>query len=113
MQMTITRSKFESLVEPILQRLKDPCLKALEDAKLSAGDITEVLLVGGSTRIPKVQEIVKEIFGKEPNKSINPDEVVALGAAIQGAVLAGDAGARGSARRARSACSPWAAGRRR
>jgi len=92
MQITITRSKFESLVEPILERLKDPCYKALDDAKLKASDIAEVLLVGGSTRIPKVQQIVKEIFGKEPNKSINPDEVVALGAAIQGAVLAGDAG---------------------
>ncbi len=92
LQITITRSKFESLVEPILERLKDPCYKALEDAKLSPDDIAEVLLVGGSTRIPKVQEIVKDIFGKEPNKSINPDEVVALGAAIQGAVLAGDAG---------------------
>ncbi|MHC4173099.1 MAG: molecular chaperone DnaK [Planctomycetota bacterium] len=92
LQITITRSKFESLVEPILERLKNPCYKALEDAKLSPDDIAEVLLVGGSTRIPKVQEIVKDIFGKEPNKSINPDEVVALGAAIQGAVLAGDAG---------------------
>ena len=92
MQITISRSKFESLVEPILERLKGPCHKALEDAKLTANDIVEVLLVGGSTRIPKVQKIVKDIFGKEPNKSINPDEVVALGAAIQGAVLAGDAG---------------------
>jgi molecular chaperone DnaK len=92
LQITITRSKFESLAEPILERLKGPCHTALEDKKLSASDITEVLLVGGSTRIPKVQEIVKDIFGKEPNKSINPDEVVALGAAIQGAVLAGDAG---------------------
>jgi len=92
LQMSITRSKFESLAAHILERLKKPCHQALEDAKLSAGDIGEVLLVGGSTRIPKVQEIVKDIFAKEPNKSINPDEVVALGAAIQGAVLAGDAG---------------------
>ena len=92
LQITITRSKFESLVEPILERLKDPCHKALADAKLKPGDIAETLLVGGSTRIPKVQEIVKNIFAKEPNKSINPDEVVAVGAAIQGAVLAGDAG---------------------
>jgi len=92
LQITITRSKFESLVEPILERLKDPCHKALADAKLKPGDVAETLLVGGSTRIPKVQEIVKDIFVKEPNKSINPDEVVALGAAIQGAVLAGDAG---------------------
>jgi len=92
LQITISRSKFESLVEPILERLKEPCHKALADAKLSPSDIAEILLVGGSTRIPKVQAIVKGIFGKEPNKSINPDEVVALGAAIQGAVLAGDAG---------------------
>jgi molecular chaperone DnaK len=92
LQIAISRSKFEALVEPILERLKNPCRKALADAKLNTGEIAEVLLVGGSTRIPKVQEIAKDIFGKEPNKSINPDEVVALGAAIQGAVLAGDAG---------------------
>ena len=92
LQITISRSKFESLVEPIFERLKTPCHKAIDDAKLKTGDIAEVLLVGGSTRIPKVQQIVKNIFGKEPNKSINPDEVVAVGAAIQGAVLAGDVG---------------------
>jgi molecular chaperone DnaK len=92
MQITITRSKFEALVEPVFERLKSPCYKALDDAKLKANDIAEVLLVGGSTRIPNVQQIVKEIFGREPNKSINPDEVVAVGAAIQGAVLSGDAG---------------------
>ncbi len=92
LQVTISRSTFEALAEPVLERLKDPCRKAIEDSKLNSSDIAEVLLVGGSTRIPKVQEIVKEIFGKEPNRSINPDEVVALGAAIQGAVLAGDAG---------------------
>jgi len=92
LQITLSRSKFESLAERILERLKSPCYKALEDAKLTSDDITEVLLVGGSTRIPRVQQIVKDIFGKEPNKSINPDEVVALGAALQGAVLAGDAG---------------------
>ncbi|UCC22148.1 MAG: molecular chaperone DnaK [Planctomycetota bacterium] len=92
LQITLTRSRFESLAEPIFERLKSPCHRALEDAKLTAGDIVEVLLVGGSTRIPRVQEIVKDIFGKEPNRSINPDEVVALGAALQGAVLAGDAG---------------------
>ena len=92
LQITISRSKFESLVEPIFERLKTPCRKAIDDAKLKTGDIAEVLLVGGSTRIPKVQQIVKNIFGKEPNKSINPDEVVAVGAAIQGAVLAGDVG---------------------
>ncbi len=92
LQMTITRSKFEQLAESTLERLKVPCQKAIEDSKLNPDEIAEVLMVGGSTRIPKVQEIVKEIFGKEPNKSLNPDEVVALGAAIQGAVLAGDAG---------------------
>jgi molecular chaperone DnaK len=92
LQITITRSKFESLTESIMERLKSPCYKAMEDAKLATEDIAEVLLVGGSTRIPKVQQIVKNIFHKEPNKSLNPDEVVALGAAVQGAVLAGDAG---------------------
>ena len=92
LQLTMTRSKFEALAEPIFERLKIPCQKALQDAKLNAGDIAEILLVGGSTRIPKVQEIAKDIFGKDSNKSINPDEVVSLGAAIQGAVLAGDSG---------------------
>ncbi|TFG47745.1 MAG: molecular chaperone DnaK, partial [Candidatus Brocadiia bacterium] len=92
LQITITRSKFESLAEPIFERLKSPCVKALQDSKLKTSEIAEVLLVGGSTRIPKVQQIVKDIFGKDPNKSINPDEVVAVGAAVQGAVLAGDAG---------------------
>ena len=92
LQITITRSKFESLAEPIFERLKAPCNKAIEDSGLTGNDIAEVLLVGGSTRIPKVQELVQGIFGKEPNKSINPDEVVALGAALQGAVLGGDAG---------------------
>jgi len=90
LQITITRSKFEALAEPIFERLRGPCEQALRDAGLSGGDVDEVLLVGGSTRIPKVQAIAKEIFGKDPNKSINPDEVVALGAAVQGAVLAGD-----------------------
>ena len=92
LQMTVTRSKFEALCEPILERLRVPCQKALADAKLQPGEVAEVLLVGGSTRIPKVAEIAREIFGKEANRSLNPDEVVALGAAIQGAVLAGDAG---------------------
>ena len=92
LQMTITRSKFESLVEHVLERLKQPCFKAMEDAKLSTKEISEVLLVGGATRMPKVQQIAKDIFKKEPNKSLNPDEVVAMGAAIQAAVLAGDAG---------------------
>lgn len=92
LQLTITRSTFETLAEPVFDRLKKPCHRAMEDAKVSAGDISEALLVGGSTRIPKVQQIVKEIFKKEPNKSLNPDEVVAMGAAVQAAVLAGDAG---------------------
>lgn len=92
LQLTITRSKFESLAEPIFERLKNPCVKAMSDAKMNPSDIAEVLLVGGSTRIPKVQQIVKDMFKKEPNKSLNPDEVVAIGAAVQGAVLAGDAG---------------------
>ena len=87
---TLTRAKFEQLCDDLFQRTIIPCRKALEDARLSASQIDEVLLVGGSSRIPKVQEIVKDFFGKEPNKSVNPDEVVAIGAAIQGGVLAGD-----------------------
>jgi molecular chaperone DnaK len=92
LQITLTRSKFEALCEPVFERLKSPCYKAMEDAKVTPKDIAELLFVGGSTRIPKVYEIAKEIFNKEPNRSLNPDEVVALGAAVQGAVLAGDAG---------------------
>ena len=92
LNITISRSTFEALVEPTLERLRQPCLKAIADAKLDKNEIAEILMVGGSTRIPKVQEIAQEVFGKAPNKSINPDEVVAMGAAIQGAVLAGDAG---------------------
>ena len=87
---TLSRAKFEALCDDLFQRSIEPCRKALQDAHLSASDIDEVLLVGGSTRIPKVQELVKSFFGKEPNKSVNPDEVVAIGAAIQGGVLAGD-----------------------
>ena len=87
---TLTRAKFEQLCDDLFQRTIIPCRKALEDAHLSSSQIDEVLLVGGSSRIPKVQEIVNEFFGKEPNKSVNPDEVVAIGAAIQGGVLAGD-----------------------
>lgn len=87
---TLTRAKFEMLCDNLFQRAIEPCRKALADAHLSASQINEVLLVGGSTRIPKVQEIVKNFFGKEPNRSVNPDEVVAVGAAIQGGVLAGD-----------------------
>jgi molecular chaperone DnaK len=92
LQISLTRSRFESLCDHVFERLKAPCYRAIEDAKVKPQDIAEILLVGGSTRIPKVQRIAKEIFGKEPNKSLNPDEVVALGAAIQGAVLMGDAG---------------------
>src|SRR4051812_21989086 len=88
--MTISRSQFERLTDHLFERLRPPVLKALEDAKLKASEIDEVVLVGGSTRMPRVQQIVKEIFGKEPHKGVNPDEVVAVGAAIQGAVLTGD-----------------------
>ena len=88
--MKLTRAKFEGLVESILQRLKHPVEQAIKDAGIDAKKIDEVVLVGGSTRIPKVQEIVKEIFGKEPNKSVNPDEVVAVGAAVQAGVLSGE-----------------------
>lgn len=90
LQMKITRSKFEELVDQLIERCKKPVLQALEDAKMKPGEIDEVVLVGGSTRVPKVREIVKEIFGKEPHQGVNPDEVVAIGAAIQGSVLAGD-----------------------
>ncbi len=90
LQMTITRSKFEELIDPLLERCRRPVLQAMEDAKLKPSQIDEVVLVGGSTRVPKVQKLVKEIFGKEPHKGVNPDEVVAVGAAIQGSVLAGD-----------------------
>jgi molecular chaperone DnaK len=86
----ISRAKLESLCEDIFKKLFEPCRKAIADAGISVSEINEVVLVGGSTRIPKVQQMVKEFFGKEPNKSVNPDEVVAVGAAIQGGVLAGD-----------------------
>ncbi len=86
----LTRAKLEQLMEPLIQRTVNPCKQAIDDAGLKAADIDEVILVGGSTRIPMVQEVVKEYFGKEPHKGVNPDEVVAAGAAIQGAVLAGD-----------------------
>ena len=89
LNMKINRANFEQLIEDLVNRTKNPCIKALKDAKLSPSDIDEVILVGGSTRIPKVQEMVKEIFGKEPNKSVNPDEVVAIGAAIQGGIMGG------------------------
>ena len=90
LQETITRSKFESMIEGVLRRLKDPCVQALKDAKLDASKIDEIVLVGGSTRIPAVQRLCKDLFGKEPNKTLNPDEVVAIGAAIQGGVLQGE-----------------------
>ena len=87
--LTLSRAKFEDLTDDLFKRLRQPCLNAIKDAGLTAGEIDEVILVGGSTRIPKVQEIVKELFGKEPNRGVNPDEVVAMGAAIQGGVLSG------------------------
>ena len=90
LNLTLSRAKFDELVADLVERTVEPCKKALSDAGLSSAEIDEVILVGGSTRIPKIQDKVKEIFGKEPNKSVNPDEVVALGAAIQGGVLAGD-----------------------
>ncbi|TVQ76016.1 MAG: molecular chaperone DnaK [Phycisphaeraceae bacterium] len=90
LQETITRAKFESLIEGVLKRLREPCEKAIKDAKLDPSKIDEIVLVGGSTRIPAVGRLCKEIFGREPNRSINPDEVVAVGAAIQGGVLQGD-----------------------
>ncbi len=90
LQETITRSKFEQLTERLTERCRGPVMRVLEAAKLSPSDINEVVLVGGSTRTPAVQKLAKEIFGKDPNKSINPDEVVAVGAAIQGSILAGE-----------------------
>ncbi len=90
LQMNITRSDFEQLIDPLVERCRTPVEQALKDAKLSPGDIDEIVLVGGSTRVPKVQEMVKKVFGKDPHQGVNPDEVVAIGAAIQGAVLSGD-----------------------
>jgi len=89
LEKKLTRAKFEELVAPLLQRVRGPLEQALKDAKLSASDIDEIILVGGSTRVPAVKNIVKEILGKEPNQSVNPDEVVALGAAVQAGVLTG------------------------
>jgi len=88
--MKLTRAKFEALVDDLIQKTIEPCRKALKDAGLSAAEINEVVLVGGMTRMPKVQEVVKQLFGKEPHKGVNPDEVVAIGAAIQAGVLQGD-----------------------
>lgn len=90
LQVTITRAKFEELIDTLIERCRRPVEQALKDAKLSPSDIDEVVLVGGSTRVPKVQQVVKEIFGKDPHRGVNPDEVVAVGAAIQGSVLAGE-----------------------
>ncbi|MCH9057191.1 MAG: molecular chaperone DnaK [Planctomycetes bacterium] len=90
LQISVTRTKFEGLCEDLYQRLGDPCRQALADAKVDPSKIDEVVLVGGSTRMPRVQEIAEEIFGREPNRSVNPDEVVAVGAAVQGGVLQGD-----------------------
>ena len=90
LQLNITRADFEKLIDPLVQRCRTPVEQALKDAKLSASDIDEIVLVGGSTRVPMVQEMVKKVFGKDPHQGVNADEVVAVGAAIQGAVLAGD-----------------------
>ena len=90
LQMAITRSEFEKLIDPLVERCRQPVEQAMKDAGLSPSDIDEVVLVGGSTRVPKVQEFVKKIFGKEPHKGVNPDEVVSIGAAIQGGIISGD-----------------------
>jgi len=90
LNINLSRAKFEQLIDDLVQRTKIPCEQAIKDAGISASDINEVILVGGSTRIPMVQELVKKIFGREPHKGVNPDEVVAVGAAIQGGVLTGD-----------------------
>ncbi|MFM8918108.1 MAG: molecular chaperone DnaK, partial [Bacteroidota bacterium] len=87
---SLTRAKFEQLADKLIQRTLEPCKKALSDAKMSANEVDEVILVGGSTRIPAIQELVEKFFGKKPSKGVNPDEVVAVGAAIQGAVLTGE-----------------------
>lgn len=90
LNMTITRAKFESLVEDLVQRTVEPCRKALRDAGVSTSDITDVILVGGQSRMPRVQQVVREFFGKEPRRDVNPDEAVAIGAAVQGSVLTGE-----------------------
>lgn len=90
MNLKLTRSKFEKLVEPLIKRTIEPCKKAIKDAGVSSGEIGDVLLVGGMSRMPKVQDIVQEVFGRIPSKAVNPDEAVAMGAAIQGGVLAGE-----------------------
>jgi molecular chaperone DnaK len=90
LQYSLTRARFEQMVDDLVQKTKEPCVKALKDAGLAAADIDEVILVGGSTRMPAVQELVKELFARDPHKGVNPDEVVAVGAAIQGGILGGD-----------------------
>jgi molecular chaperone DnaK len=90
MNITITRAKFESMVEDLVQRTIEPCRKALQDAGASTSDISDVILVGGMSRMPRVQQVVREFFGKDPRKDVNPDEAVAIGAAVQGSVLTGD-----------------------
>ena len=90
LNMSLSRSKFEQLIDDLIQKTAGPCQNAIKDAGVTPSQIDEVILVGGSTRVPKVQELVKQIFGREPHKGVNPDEVVAIGAAIQGGVLAGD-----------------------
>ncbi|GLJ38021.1 hypothetical protein SUGI_0774090 [Cryptomeria japonica] len=90
LNITLTRSKFENLVNHLIEQTREPCKSCLKDACISIKQVDKVLLVGGMTRVPKVQEIVSEIFGKQPSKGVNPDEVVAMGAAIQGGILCGD-----------------------
>ena len=90
LQMSLSRAKFEQMIAPIIEKTKTPCINAMRDAGITANDIDEVILVGGSTRIPAVQELVKDLFKKEPHKGVNPDEVVAVGASIQGGILKGD-----------------------
>ena len=90
LQMSLTRAKFEQMIAPIIEKTKTPCVNAMRDAGITADDIDEVILVGGSTRIPAVQQLVKDLFKKDPHKGVNPDEVVAVGAAIQGGILKGD-----------------------
>src|SRR5690242_3923186 len=90
LNLSLSRAKLEQLVDDLVQRTLEPMKKALADANLKPGDIDEVILVGGQTRMPKIQEVVKTYFGKDPHKGVNPDEVVAIGAAIQGGVLAGE-----------------------
>lgn len=90
LQKSLSRAKFEQMTEDLFERTKEPCRKALKDAGITPDKIDDILLVGGSTRMPKVLQIIKEIFGKEGSKSVNPDEAVAMGAAIQGGILGGD-----------------------